>query len=410
MTLTYKRYISVGILLAGLLIAVILQSRSFIAGYSVSIIVWWMIERDLNIKVWQLWCGLIGFVVLLAILTICVKSNSTLGRMLIYKISWDIFKEHYINGIGWGKFQQQYGLYQAAYFKTGKYTTKELLLAGNTYFAFNDYWQLIIELGIKGVLILAVLIVSFGKLIQNLFKNKSVFPFCLQLAVTQVTAIVIAAFFTHIFEKLYIQIIVVCLTAVLIFYRYNGLIKVKYIMLCLVVICLSLSAGVINFYIVNYQRYQQWRYAIDCLRIGYLSNARQQYMSIYPCFKHYPPYLNDYSNFLIETQQYEEAIGIILQLLKQKTTNTYFVNLGDCYFHIHRFKDAELSYTTAVFIVPNRFEPRYALYKFYISTGQINKAIVCANAILALPVKVPSARVIFIQNAVKQALTRRKIY
>lgn len=71
-----------------------------------------------------------------------------------------MFKQNFFEGIGIGNFQVLYGHYQAAYFGAGQYSIKELLLADNTYYAFNDYFQLIIEIGIDGLIIL-ILIVRF---------------------------------------------------------------------------------------------------------------------------------------------------------------------------------------------------------------------------------------------------------
>ncbi len=82
---------------------------------------------------------------------VLVKRDSSLGRLLIYKISFDILKDNYIKGVGVGNYKILYGKYQIDYFKNGQYSTKELLLADNSVNAFNDYLQFFIETGLIGL-------------------------------------------------------------------------------------------------------------------------------------------------------------------------------------------------------------------------------------------------------------------
>lgn len=77
-----------------------------------------------------------------------LKLDSSLGRVLIYKVSGQMLKDNWLSGFGFGKFYEQYLYYQSAYFEKGYYTTKELILAGNTHYVFNEYWKLVVELGI----------------------------------------------------------------------------------------------------------------------------------------------------------------------------------------------------------------------------------------------------------------------
>ena len=103
--------------------------------------------------------SLLTVIAITLFLSFYIKSDSSLGRLLIYKISFKMFLEHPITGIGWGNFQREYNLYQAAFFKSGNYTQKEFLLADNTFYAFNDYWQLIVETGLVGGLCLITFII-----------------------------------------------------------------------------------------------------------------------------------------------------------------------------------------------------------------------------------------------------------
>lgn len=143
-------------------------------------------------------------------LAFIVKGDSTLGRILIYKVSLEMFLNNIWNGVGIGNFQIKYGLYQAKYFEKGFFTTKEFLLADNVFFAFNDYWQFIIETGLIGGLILTAFLFLISKLIIiELKANRHTS----RLLISILLMFTSAAFFTHVFEKPLFQFIMISILA-----------------------------------------------------------------------------------------------------------------------------------------------------------------------------------------------------
>ena len=104
---------------------------------------------------------LFPLVSILTSLLFLYKTDSSNGRLLIYKVSANIFRDNWLLGIGQGQFKVQYNEYQAAYFSTHSIDSKEALLADNSYYAFNDFLQGLIENGLIGFLIVAVAIYFF---------------------------------------------------------------------------------------------------------------------------------------------------------------------------------------------------------------------------------------------------------
>ncbi len=99
-----------------------------------------------------------------------MKKDSSQGRLLIYKVSAAIFQENWLWGVGFGNFKMQYNLHQANYFFSHNIDGKEALLADNTFYAFNDPWQLLIEIGI----IRFVCVLMMGILVIKVCKRYSV--------------------------------------------------------------------------------------------------------------------------------------------------------------------------------------------------------------------------------------------
>ena len=96
--------------------------------------------------------ALVSFLFLLTILS-KYKSDSTKGRLHIYHLSLKLLRENWLHGIGFQKFRVEFNEQQAAYFSNRSLDDNISLLADNTFYAFNDTLQWIIETGIVGFLI-----------------------------------------------------------------------------------------------------------------------------------------------------------------------------------------------------------------------------------------------------------------
>jgi hypothetical protein len=116
------------------LISILTESRAFVFGavFSTFLFCCFAFSISRKHKIALLLCAVLAFLGLFL-----YKLDSSLGRILIYKVSGQMLKDNGLTGIGFGKFYEQYLYYQAVYFQNGHYTTKELLLAGNTHYAMN---------------------------------------------------------------------------------------------------------------------------------------------------------------------------------------------------------------------------------------------------------------------------------
>ena len=112
---------------------------------------------------WRHYCSIfLSFIIvalcLLSVPAYKIKQNSADGRLLIWKISTSIIKEHPVFGISEGNFSGNYGYAQAKYFESGKGTDKEKMLAGSPKYAYNEYIQIAVQLGIAGLLIFTTIL------------------------------------------------------------------------------------------------------------------------------------------------------------------------------------------------------------------------------------------------------------
>jgi len=382
-----------------LLIAVANESRAFFAGYLISgVFIIWTYQKSQPRKI----CICLMTVLLLASSTILffIKHDSSEGRILIYKISYQIWREHFWSGIGWGRFGIVYLSYQSEYFRISHYTPKELLLADNTQYAFNDFSQLVIMTGIGGIIGLMLACASYVILVFKVLQRSR--NLIIDIVLLQTGCILIAACLTHVFESPTFQVFflgnILILLAYIFPYR-RGYISILFF--------LSLVGMMLYHYgwtVTHLNAINRFSMAKRLRQAGYLTEAVTELRKLYPEMKPEPEFLAEYAKTLSAYGEYREAAAILNSLITVKAGYGYYDQLGHNLEELHEWKSAEIAYRQATLMVPNRFLPRYHLFLLYLRLHQQSRAKFIGTEILTLPVKIPSPAVQHIKLSVKKAL------
>lgn len=392
-------------MLALLVIAVVMVNRAFIVGALSGIVFLAFSFRKVALN-WKTICLTIMLMLTaVGLLALFVKSGSSEGRMLIYKISWHMFIDHPFKGIGWGNFQRDYGLYQATYFRAGNFTQQEFLLAGNTFYAFNDYWELIVETGVIG---LAGLGISIGLLVWLVWHSLTTEPEngLLKLVIALGFTIAVAALFTHVFGHKFFKIVLAAVLAYIVVQR-----KLKFNYRYFSTIAILIVVGIFSIYqyypdIKNRNGHKQWERAKTLTAIGYVLEAQKLYAALYPSLKNDIGFLKDYNDALTGSSNNGRKLFLLKKIMSRYTDNLSYLKLADLYNELNMQKKAEEAYLIATHMVPNRFVQKEALFNFYIGQGQFEKAAYWQNVILEMPIKIPSERI----NAIRQNVKNKSIY
>ena len=117
-----------------------------------------------------------------------------------------------------------------------------------------------------------------------------------------------------------------------------------------------------------------------------------------------PEYLDYYGQQLYEAGEIIQAILILREALNIRSVSYDYVLLGNCYCELHNYELAEFNYQKAIWMVPNRFKSRYALYLLYTNTNQDYKRVKIGKEILNLPVKIPSPWIDYIKSAIRKTV------
>ncbi len=384
-------------------IAVFLGNRSFIVGSTCSGLFVYSLTINHKKSIFFV-IGILSIFVLTTILTLYVKSDSSEGRLLIYKISLKILNTHYFKGIGLENFQRYYNYYQADYFKSGNYTIKELLLADNTYFAFNDYGQLIIESGFVIIPFLALTFIGIYKIMQTSYCLGENQPAILIIAHSAFLSFIVAALFNHIFDRWWCQLISNTSLFVIVHYHITTAYpkKRKWIILFFLLSFTSIMLN--NIYTSLNPAHNKWKEAENYSIVGNYSQAISLYDSLYTSLRNDYTFLLKYANELIYRERYADAAYILQRIIIQLPSNTAFLKLAMCQEKLGNNTIAEHSYLQAIYIVPNRFLPRLMLIDFYHKNHQITKERYWIQSSLALPLKVRSPETLQLVNEIKRRL------
>ena len=340
------------------------------------------------------------------------KKGSSDGRLFIWKVSTEIIKDNPVFGVGFDRFKGHYMNYQADYFlKYGE--TKDALVADNTYYAFNEFVQVITENGIVGfILIIFVIyyIVKTTALKENNYLNTIIKISLLSIGVF--------AFFSYPMEILPIKLILVVLLAsiakldqnqikLLQSFKTNSSIRLALKTLVGVGILITIF---FSFKHVNKLKtsFKNWELALNSYQYGDYESAIQKYEEAYPEFDKNGEFLMNYGKALSIYKQDEKAIQILERAKTYLNTTIIETALGDAYKNQKRYKEAEIAYEHAANMIPIRFYPLYLLAKLYEENNETEKAFDMANTILDKDVKIPSTAIQEIQAEMKNIIKNYK--
>ncbi|RZK10543.1 MAG: O-antigen ligase domain-containing protein [Flavobacterium sp.] len=338
-------------------------------------------------KGWTMWLLFLALVVSF----FWIKKESSQGRLLIYKISANIFTDHWLWGIGYGKYKATYNLYQANYFSIHSIDSEEAVLADNTFYAFNDPWQLLIELGLLRFICLAccvvVLLLHFKTYVIKPDRNHVFYT-----SASALICLIVASLFSYPFQVFSIQFFALLYLVALL--RAVEPVKghvssAKWLFLFFKFFIKASILFVSSYAIFKIVVMQRAKEASDLSLAGFKNLALERFGLLSNSAKD-GTILFAYAQQLYYVNQLKKASVILAK------TKNFYINNEVCRLSAFiaqesgDLKRAEGEYMKAVYMVPNRMVNRYELYRFYLAVGDTTKALIWAESILHMPVKIPS--------------------
>ncbi|HEX6429944.1 MAG TPA: O-antigen ligase family protein [Niastella sp.] len=373
-----------------------LRSRSswlgVLAGISLIGVIYKM-QVPFNISIKRL---LLISVVLLVIIFFFYqfKKESANGRLLIYKVSMEMLMAHPLFGVGFDGFKTHYMVEQAKWFeRTGINESPDHTLADNTFYAFNEPLQFLVENGIAGFLLILVFLVLYNRFSSPIQGNK-IFR---TLSFSLLLACFVFGLFTYMSNNLPMKIIAAFAFAMLEksernIFSANIQSTSKKIGLVAVLLVFGLVVSWYSFSSIEKLRngFYTWRQADISYLNEYYSESAKKYGLIYPQFRKNGEYLVQYAKSLSMAGNDTLALDMLKQAKHYLNSSIIETSIGDCEKKLGNYLNAERSYVNAMYMIPNRFYPLYLLMTLFGETGQTKKALNMAQTIESKKVKIPS--------------------
>ena len=382
------------------------KGRAGIIGFTTALCV-------LNYSYLKLKVGYIKGIIIASCLLLLVlnfKSNSSGGRLLIYKvITTQLEPKELITGIGYGKFKVKYNEYQAEYFSKESIDSTEALLASNTYYMFNDLLQFIVETGLIGLLILSILFIKFFVLFKRNYIYLREKPI-LNGAYLSVICIIISSLFSYPFQIMGILLHFLFCIAVIIHANKAGK-SVQYAILLRKtniiidrITLLSTALCLLFFGQESFKFYIKLNEAIRYSNTGFRKKAIKIYSKISDNPVDDSDILYNYADELAKVNKIDSALIVLRKSANYLNNDKSAILMASLLQEKGMLLEAEKHYKKAVFTNPKLFSNRAALFKFYYDTKQFEKAIYWGNSILKMPVKVPSKTITNIKTETRNLM------
>lgn len=297
-----------------------------------------------------------GFCVLLlaGYLLFVLKPDSARGRLFMWKITCRAIAEKPLTGYGIHNFAAAYGNAQETYFAAGDYEPWEERVAGSPEYAFNEYLQAAVELGIPLAVCLLVVVVLClyrgvrkgrygicGAILSLMIFSFSSYP--LQLPVFIVT---------------FGGLLVACLSGA---DRWQWL-------------GLAVSVGIIGgFRLKNDLQVEracrEWMNARVLYNAGAYQSAEKEYGRLYPLLRDRASFLFEYGHGLHKQQQFSKSNRILKEALQRSCDPMILNVIGKNYQQMGDCLSAEDWFIRSTHRLPGRIYPYYLLAKLYAEPG-----------------------------------------
>lgn len=332
-----------------------------------------------------------------------MNTDSVSGRMLIWEISWGMFKVHPVFGMGYGSYYTEYGNYQAEYFLSSARPQQEILSASMNYYAFSEPLTLLIEEGMIGAFLFTAL--AAYAVFRALRFNDNKFKNIKGAALSIITVLLIFGLFSYPFQDLFFVLLFIMSISIISGARSQpevkgSLVPGKYWRAGIVVTLIMIG----GYSAIKILAVYTWKAAKEKILVSE-GDALASYNHAYDLLNNNGAFLFNYGSELAALGQYGHALKILQRATRYGNSVELHLQIGNVYQALGQLKDAERSLLRASAMNPKLFLPLSKLMLFYKENRQYEKCREIAKQIIHKPVKIPSET---IENIKKLAASNIK--
>lgn len=334
-----------------------------------------------------------------------LKKDSANGRLFMWKITALAIKESPARGVGLGGFPAAYANAQMNYFKSGKGSETEKLVAGSPEYAFNEYLRIFVEQGILGgmlFLLLTFLIIRSG------VKNKQTGAAGSFLALS-VFAFASYPYYLWEFLIMWVLLSTICVSKTKRFYREKLTKQSIYFSILFLVLLLASMLLCLKQLQPYSQAKKEWKKTRPLYSVRAYQSIADEYGRLYTRLNHDQKFVFEYAVILNATKQREKADTVLSRGLELSCDPMFYNVKGRNFHEMKKYKEAEMCYLNSTYLLPERIYPYYLLTKLYADSAnfQPEKMRQAAFAVLEKEPKVHSVAINEMRDEVKKILKEK---
>lgn len=331
--------------------------------------------------------GCIPIIVLFFLLQ--YKQGSVLSRLLVWRVSIDMFFENIMFGIGSGNYSKMFMIFQEAFFIKNPDSIFQLY-SNNHHHPLNEFIHLIVEQGIIGS---SFVLLITHRCIKTHFRD------------TQPVAVFVAfltfSLFSNISENYYLLIYV----PILIGFCSNNdscycyKVKVEYFKYIKTIIAIMSVA----FFICSYRQMSRYNlYNNNITEYAYFNKQLKPGEFEDAFYLHNINFGLRLAKKIKDNDEAEVAVKYLKNITEYIPNSEIIMDMGILYMSIGRFDQAEFYLIKSSFMVPARILPNYSLFKLYKEKGEYENALKIAEKIIKQKVSIISSQTLQIKKEAKE--------
>jgi O-antigen polymerase len=321
---------------------------------------------------------------------------SVQGRLLIWKVGFQMFLEKPFFGHAAGAFSTNYNSYQAAYFASSMGTAPEKMLAATVYTPFNEYLKIMIEGGLIGLFLFSMIIVPLLRTMRQ--AKPEYFPVFLAILSVLIFSLFSYPFAVESNSSIFFALLALIPTKTITVKPIAP--KVAWL---IIPIYILLSVPTFRFI----YSIKQWRVASSTWDYNEF-RALQDYNRIAKDLSSNWAFMYNYGAELLRHGHTTEAIKILTKCRKLADNVTVNNQLGQAYGNIGHDKESELFFTRSTNMVPGMLSQKFALFKLYEKTGNWKRYFEIADEIERTPIKINNPEALLIKNETQSSILKYK--
>ncbi|SEW37142.1 O-antigen ligase [Chitinophaga arvensicola] len=410
-TILLKKYLPLLALVGSIVLLPALRSRSAFFALAAGLGIVWLMYRYRDGRIAaalpfkRIATAAVLFIGLLYTFYL-LKQNSADGRLLVYKVSATLIQTHPFTGVGMDRFKAHYMDAQARWFEQQGHEVDAAQLADNTFYAFNEPLQFVVENGWIGLLLVAAVVFFFGR-----YRSAESYMPVRTIAYGILLASLFFALFTYTSDNLAMKYMMVFALAILSGTESKVLFHIQYrrrvalvpVFFLLILFLVYEYGGVVN---KVRESYAGWGLAQAAYVKGFYTESNRQFEAVYPLLHTNGEFLMQYGKSRAMAGNDKQALALLVAARQYLSSSVIETGIGDCEKKLGNYAAAEQAYRQAMDMIPNRFYPLYLLMTLYQESGEAEKAMTMARHIKIKKVKVPSKAISeikgFADNLIKE--------